>query len=72
MEIEAIVHRTEEGGFWAHVPSIPGCATQGETIEELLASLSEAVEGCLRADNTNASSAPMDLLIVIANKGAMA
>lgn len=72
MEIEAIVHSAEEGGFWAHVPSIPGCATQGETIEELLATLSDAVKGCLRADNTNASSAPMDLLIVIAKKGGAA
>jgi predicted RNase H-like HicB family nuclease len=72
LEIEAIVHCAEEGGFWAHAPSIPGCATQGETIEELLASLSEAVEGCLRIDETGASSASTDLLIVIANSGAMA
>ena len=35
MKIHAIVHKAEEGGFWAEVPSIPGCATQGETMEEL-------------------------------------
>jgi hypothetical protein len=35
-EIESIVHEAEEGGFWAEVPVIPGCATQGETFEELL------------------------------------
>ncbi len=47
MNIKAIVHEAEEGGFWAEVPAIPGCATQGETLEELLKNLHEAVEGCL-------------------------
>jgi predicted RNase H-like HicB family nuclease len=32
------------------VPSIPGCATQGETFEELLKNIYEAVEGCLSVD----------------------
>ena len=43
MKIKAIVHEAEEGGFWAEVPAIPGCATQGETIDELLANLREAI-----------------------------
>jgi predicted RNase H-like HicB family nuclease len=47
MKINAIVHKAEEGGYWAEVPSIPGCATQGETMEELLENLREAIEGCL-------------------------
>ncbi|MCX6623290.1 MAG: type II toxin-antitoxin system HicB family antitoxin [Acidobacteria bacterium] len=47
MKIRAIVHRAEEGGFWAEVPSIPGCATQGETMDELCSNLREAIEGCL-------------------------
>ena len=47
MKIHAIVRKAEEGGFWAEVPSIPGCATQGETIEELRSNLREAIEGCL-------------------------
>jgi len=47
MKIRAIVHKAEEGGFWAEVPSIPGCATQGETMEELRTNLREAIEGCL-------------------------
>ncbi len=50
MKIKVIVHEAEEGGFWAEVPAIPGCATQGETFEELLANLYEAVEGCLAVD----------------------
>jgi predicted RNase H-like HicB family nuclease len=47
VKIKVIVHEAEEGGFWAEVPGIPGCATQGETFEELLGSLYDAVEGCL-------------------------
>ena len=50
MKIKAIVHEAEEGGFWAEVPAIPGCASQGETIDELLANLREAIEGCLSVD----------------------
>ncbi len=50
MKISVIVHDAEEGGYWAEVPSIPGCATQGETFEELLKNLYEAVEGCLSVE----------------------
>ena len=52
MKIRAIIHEAEEGGFWAEVPSIPGCATQGETMEELLSNLQDAVEGCLAIEVT--------------------
>ncbi|MCD6102176.1 MAG: type II toxin-antitoxin system HicB family antitoxin [Candidatus Cloacimonetes bacterium] len=47
MKLKIIIHKAEEGGYWAEVPSIPGCATQGETFEELLQNFYEAVEGCL-------------------------
>jgi predicted RNase H-like HicB family nuclease len=50
MKLKIIVHEAEEGGFWAEVPSIPGCATQGDTFEELLHNLYEAIEGCLSVD----------------------
>jgi predicted RNase H-like HicB family nuclease len=47
MTFRVIVHPAEEGGFWAEVPEIPGCATQGNTVDELVRNLHEAVEGCL-------------------------
>ncbi len=50
MKIKVVIHDAEEGGFWAEVPSIPGCVTQGDTFEELLANIYEAVEGCLGVD----------------------
>jgi predicted RNase H-like HicB family nuclease len=50
MNLKAIVHEAEEGGFWAEVPAIPGCASEGETMEELMANLREAITGCLSVD----------------------
>jgi predicted RNase H-like HicB family nuclease len=50
MKIKVVVHEAEEGGFWAEVPAIPGCATQGETLEELLQNVHQAFEGCLSVD----------------------
>ena len=50
MKLKVIVHEAEEGGFWAEVPAIPGCATQGETFKELLQNLYEAVDACLSID----------------------
>ena len=47
MKLVAVIHQADEGGYWAEVPSIPGCATQGDSIEELLKNLHEAVEGSL-------------------------
>jgi predicted RNase H-like HicB family nuclease len=50
MRIRVIVHKAEEGGYWAEVPSIPGCSTQGETMEEIEVNIREAIEGCLSAE----------------------
>lgn len=50
MKIKVIIHEAPEGGYWAEVPALPGCATQGETFEELLTNLYEAIEGCLSVD----------------------
>ena len=50
MKLKVVVHEAEEGGFWAEAPSIPGCATQGDSFDELLSNIYEAVEGCLSVD----------------------
>jgi len=49
MKIKIVVHEAEEGGFWAKVPAIPGCATHGESMDELMLNLNEAIE--LRENN---------------------
>jgi len=50
MKLKIIIHEAEEGGYWAEVPAIPGCATQGDTFDELLRNIYEAVEGCLSVE----------------------
>ncbi|MBA2378050.1 MAG: type II toxin-antitoxin system HicB family antitoxin [Blastocatellia bacterium] len=47
MKFKVIVHDAKEGGYWAEVPVIPGCATEGDSFEEMLENLYEAVKGCL-------------------------
>lgn len=50
MKIKVVVHEADEGGYWAEVPAIPGCATQGDTMEEVVRNIHEAIEGCLSVD----------------------
>jgi predicted RNase H-like HicB family nuclease len=66
MKIKVIVHEAEEGGYWAEVPAIPGCATQGDTFDELLKNLYDAVEGCLSVDIKDIQISPNDKVIDIA------
>jgi predicted RNase H-like HicB family nuclease len=66
MKLKVVVHEAEEGGYWAQVPAIPGCATQGETFEELLRNLYEAVEGCLAVDVEAVDLAAQDRVLEIA------
>jgi len=42
-----IIHEGPEGGFWAEVPALPGCYSQGETIDELMENVREAISGVL-------------------------
>jgi len=66
MKLRVIVHEAEEGGYWAEVPSVPGCATQGETFEELLHNLYEAVEACLSVDVKDVQVTEKDRVLEIA------
>ncbi|HEV3085258.1 MAG TPA: type II toxin-antitoxin system HicB family antitoxin [Gemmataceae bacterium] len=47
MRVRVLIYKAKEGGYWAQVPALPGCITEGETREEVLANLREALEGCL-------------------------
>ncbi len=66
MKLKIIVHEAEEGGYWAEVPAIPGCATQGDSFEELLENLYEAIEGCLSVDIETPSASEKSRVIEIA------
>jgi len=66
MKLKVIIHEAEEGGYWAEVPSIPGCVTQAETFDELLKNLYEAVEGCLSVDLKDTELGEKDKVLEIA------
>jgi predicted RNase H-like HicB family nuclease len=42
-----VIHEDPESGFWAEVPALPGCYSQGETIDELMENIREAISGVL-------------------------
>jgi len=44
MNYTVLIHPAEEGGYWTEVPALPGCFSQGETIEEALENTKEAIE----------------------------
>ncbi len=66
MKLKVVIHEAEEGGYWAEVPAIPGCATQGETFDELLTNIYEAVEGCLSVDIQDIEISDKDKVMEIA------
>jgi predicted RNase H-like HicB family nuclease len=66
MKLKIVIHEAEEGGYWAEVPSIPGCATQGDSFDELLSNIYEAVEGCLSVDVQDIAISKNDKVMEIA------
>lgn len=66
MKVKVVVHEAEEGGYWAEVPAIPGCASQGETLEELMKNVHEAIEGCLSVDVKAPQLTERDQIVEIA------
>jgi predicted RNase H-like HicB family nuclease len=66
MKIKAIIHPAEEGGYWAEVPALPGCITEGDTMEEVIANLKDAIEGWLDVANSRHVIESSDQVVEIA------
>lgn len=49
MEYVLVIHRSEEGGYWAEVPTLPGCFAQAETLDDLLEEARGAIASHLEA-----------------------
>jgi len=64
--LKVLLHSAEEGGFWAEVPALPGCFSQGETVEELRANVREAIEGWLLAEDATVQPVGADQVIEVA------
>ena len=58
MKLTVVIHEAEEGGYWAEVPALPGCASQGETYDEVLKNIQQAIEGCLAVDRCRSTGQP--------------
>jgi len=56
MKLKVLVHPAEEGGYWAEVPALPGCVSEGDTFDETLANIREAAEGWLEVSAERAQS----------------
>ena len=51
MELNIILEKQEEGGYTVYVPSLPGCVSEGETKEEAVRNIKEAIELYLEPDD---------------------
>ncbi|MEA5508756.1 type II toxin-antitoxin system HicB family antitoxin [Crocosphaera sp. UHCC 0190] len=65
MKFKVIVHSAEEGGYWAEVPALPGCITEGDTWEELMDNLQDAIQGWLEVANNISTLESEDKIIEI-------
>ena len=60
MDYTILIHQAEEGGFWSEVPALPGCYSQGETIDETLQNTKVTVEAHLQALKEDLVAAPVE------------
>ena len=44
MRLKVVLEPSDEGGYTAYVPSLPGCISEGDTVEDALANIKEAIE----------------------------
>jgi predicted RNase H-like HicB family nuclease len=65
MQIKVAIHPAEEGGFWAEVPALPGCITEGDTMEEVLANLQDAIEGWLEVASNSYIASPNSQIVEV-------
>ena len=65
MEYTVILHSTGEGGYWVEVPSLPGCYSQGDTVEQALVNVREAIETHLVALKEDSQEIPQEQSLMI-------
>jgi predicted RNase H-like HicB family nuclease len=65
-EYLVVIHRAEEGGYWAETPALEGCFAQGETVEDVLADARDAIASHLAALREDGQSPPDESGILIA------
>ena len=64
MDYSVIVHEAEEGGYWVEAPALPGCYSQGETLDDALDNVKEAIALYLEVLMDDDMRIPMDSDVV--------
>ncbi len=64
MQYSVVVHEAEEGGYWIEVPALSGCYSQGETVEEALENVRDAIKLYLEVLQEDGTPIPKDEEIV--------
>jgi Uncharacterized conserved protein len=64
--LKVLIHAADEGGFWAEVPALPGCVSQGGTVDEVRTNVREAIEGWLLAEDSSVQAKAADQIIEVA------
>jgi len=65
MKLKILVHPAEEGGYWAEVPALPGCVSEGDTFDDAVANIREAAEGWLEVSADRLELSPNAQLVEI-------
>lgn len=65
MTLKVLIHNADEGGYWAEVPALPGCVSQGETIDDVRTNVREAIEGWLLAEERTAPAGAADRVLEV-------
>ncbi len=60
MEYSVVVHTDEESGYWVEVPALPGCYSQGESVDEALEHVKEAIALYLETLRDEGQNIPKD------------
>jgi len=64
-EYLVIVHPDETGGYWTEVPAVPGCGSQGETVEEAIEMTKDAIEGVLETLKAHGKPMPEEKDVIV-------
>jgi predicted RNase H-like HicB family nuclease len=67
MEYTVVLHKADEGGYWAEIPALEGCYSQGETVEETIINVKEAIEAHLSALKEDGQELPKDQILILSH-----
>ena len=67
MEYTVVLHNAEEGGYWAEVPALEGCYSQGETVEETMINIKEAIQSHILALQEEGTQLPKDQIMILSH-----